>query len=289
MPFKETKLPLDDTRSDKTDMTKKSGISDYTRHLYGRADQAREETDSVSSSAQDRGKRQLSAWEVVEEKWRKDMPLAENGERAERIVNLINDKLRGGMWRGDGASSSRGSDRRTDSWLCDPERLIRTHTLTGHEHDVRSLALSADGQTLVSGSKDKTIKIWDMRTKQLRHTLTEHIDWVTSLALSADGQTLVSGSSDKTIKIWDMRTRQLRHTLTGHTGSAWSLALSADGQTLVSGSGDKTIKIWDMRTGQLRRTLTGHGDYVDSLALSADGQTLVSGSCDNTIRIWKER
>lgn len=69
--------------------------------------------------------------------------------------------LKGGMWRGDGgASSSDGSDRRTDSGLRNLKRPTWVRTLTGHTGKVRSVALSADGQTLVGGSWDLTIKIW---------------------------------------------------------------------------------------------------------------------------------
>src|SRR5271157_4800686 len=109
---REIKLSSDNTSLDQTETKKKSsGIKngDFMRHLCERAaDQTRQETDSaISSSQSDKGKGQLSAEQVaLEDRPRESMPVGENGERAERIVNLINDKLRGGMRRGDGASSS---------------------------------------------------------------------------------------------------------------------------------------------------------------------------------------
>jgi len=161
--------------------------------------------------------------------------------------------------------------------------------LNGHSGLVSSVAISPDGNTLVSGSWDNTIKIWNLRTGQLRSTLTGHSGQVESLAISPDGNTLVSGSWDNTIKIWNLRTGQLRSTLTGYSGYVESLAVSPDGNTLVSGSADKTIKIWDLRTGQLQSTLTGHSDSVFSVAISPDSNTLVSGSWDKTIKIWDLR
>jgi len=82
------------------------------------------------------------------------------------------------------------------------EQLTLLLTLTGHAEAVWSVAISPDGQTLVSGSSDKTIKVWDLSTGKLVRTLTGHTGIVWSVAISPDGQTLVSGSLDKTIKMW---------------------------------------------------------------------------------------
>ena len=126
------------------------------------------------------------------------------------------------------------------SWYC-----IRT--LTEHKSYVRSVAISADGQTLASGSWDKTIKLWNLKTGDLLRTLTEHKNSVWSVAISADGQTLASGSADHTIKLWNLKTGDLLRTLTGHKDFVWSVAISADGQTLASGSRDHTIKLWEKK------------------------------------------
>ncbi|MDH6098182.1 WD40 repeat domain-containing serine/threonine-protein kinase [Anabaenopsis sp. FSS-46] len=163
------------------------------------------------------------------------------------------------------------------------------HTLSGHSKPVCSVGFSPDSQTLASGSNDKTIKLWDVRTGKVRRTLTGfftgHSDSVYSVGFSPDGQTLASGSGDKTIKLWDVTTGKVRHTLTGHSDSVCSVGFSPDGQTLASGSRDKTIKRWDVNTGKVRHTLTGHSNWVNSV-VSPDGQTLASGSDDNTIKLW---
>ncbi len=78
--------------------------------------------------------------------------------------------------------------------------LIRT--LAGHSGAVYSVGISPDGQTLVSGSVDNTIKIWNLANGNLIRTLAGHSSSVWSVAISPDGQTLVSGSADNTIKIW---------------------------------------------------------------------------------------
>jgi serine/threonine protein kinase len=159
-------------------------------------------------------------------------------------------------------------------------------TLTSHSYSVTSVAYSPDGQTLASGSGDKTIKLWNVKTGNLLQTLTSHSYSVTSVAYSPDGQTLASGSGDKTIKLWNVKTGNLLQTLPSHSNLVISVAYSPDGQTLATGSGDKTIKLWNVKTGNLLQTLTDHTDWVYSVAYSPDGRTLASGSDDSTIKLW---
>jgi hypothetical protein len=159
---------------------------------------------------------------------------------------------------------------------CKLENVSLVHTPDELQEWVKCLAISPDGQTLVGGSNNKTIKIWDLSTGQELRTITGHSDNVKCLAISPDGQTLVSGSSDKRTKIWELSTGLALRTLTGHSGSVVSLTISPDGQTLVSGSEDCTIKIWELSTGRELLTLTGNYNPVVSLTISPDGQTLVS-------------
>ena len=167
------------------------------------------------------------------------------------------------------------------------ENVSLACTLTRHSNSVFSLVISPDGQTLVSGSRDDTIKIWQLSTGQELRTLTGHSGSVFSVAISPDGQTLVSGNDDDTIKIWELSTGRELRTLTVHPLDVFSLAISPDGQTLVSGSAFSRIKICQLSTGRELRTLTGHFGSVFSLVISPDGQTLFSGSEDKRIKIWE--
>ncbi|BAY13155.1 serine/threonine-protein kinase [Calothrix sp. NIES-2098] len=166
------------------------------------------------------------------------------------------------------------------------EKLALAHSLTGHNGSINSLAFSDDGNTLVSGSTDKSIKIWNLQTGTLKTTLNLHSSEVNSVAISRDGKTLVSGSKDGNIKISKLPIGNLKATLFQSQNSVNSVAISPDGQTLVSGGEDKNIKTWNLQTGNLKYTLTGHTKSVMPIAISSDGQTLVSGSADNTIKIW---
>ena len=166
------------------------------------------------------------------------------------------------------------------TWVC-------VDTLFGHDDWVRSLAFSPNQQSLVSGSFDKTIKVWHLPSGEVIHTLSEHTKGVFSVAISPDGQTIASGSWDETIKLWQSETGKLISTLTNHAGSVRSIIISPDGQRLVSGSFDKTIKLWRLDTGELIDTLSEYSSPVYAIALGSDARILASGGDDGIVTLWQ--
>ena len=94
----------------------------------------------------------------------------------------------------------------TGSTLSDFSSGVRRETLTlkGHLGRVFSVSFSPDGKRIVSGSFDKTVKVWDAQTGQETLTLKGHSDTVLSVSFSPDGKRIVSGSSDHTVKVWDV-------------------------------------------------------------------------------------
>ena len=175
-------------------------------------------------------------------------------------------------------------------WLWEGYGLItfpNSYKLSGHTHDVSSVAFSPDERTLASGSHDHTVKLWSVDDRKLRATLKGHTHFVTSVAFGPHGRILASGSHDHTVRLWDIATGKSIATLRGHTDQVLTVAFSPDGRTLASGSDDRTIRLWDVATGHQRDTLLGHTSSVTAVAFSPDRETLASaGGWDNTVKLW---
>jgi len=155
-------------------------------------------------------------------------------------------------------------------------------TLQGHTHSVR--ALSAHGDTLVSGSYDNTVRVWRISTGELMHVLQGHSQKVYSVVLDAERNRCISGSMDSYIKIWDLDTGACIHTLEGHSLLVGLLDLRD--QRLVSAAADSTLRIWDPESGRCQATLTAHTGAIT--CFQHDGRKVVSGS-DRTLKLWDTR
>jgi WD40 repeat protein len=141
------------------------------------------------------------------------------------------------------ASGGAGNDKTIKLWDLAKQKVL---TLKGHSDwfgGINSIAFSPNGKILASGSKDKTIKLWQVDTGKEICTLTGHDNDVSSVAFSPNGKILASGSTDKTIKLWQVDTGKEFYTFTGSEDAVYSVVFSPDGKTLASGSADKTITL----------------------------------------------
>lgn len=103
------------------------------------------------------------------------------------------------------------------------------------------------GPYLASGSRDKTIKVWDCTTLQLLFTLTGHNNWVRSLIFHPGGKFLLSASDDKTMRVWELRTKRNSKTLDAHTHFVTSIDMHRSAPFVCTGSVDQSIKLWECR------------------------------------------
>lgn len=150
--------------------------------------------------------------------------------------------------------------------------------LNGHQNVILSLAFSADGRYLVSGSGDTTARIWDIASGQSLHTLNEHRDDIYAVAFSPDGHLAVTGSDDNKLKLWDSATGKHLADLPGHTDTVRSVAFTPDGRYLLSGSSDRTIRLWDGQTGTAIKVLARQDATVDHLSITPDGTKVLTGA-----------
>src|SRR5204863_2512004 len=156
--------------------------------------------------------------------------------------------------------------------------------LRGHGGPVRALAISADGQSAISGSFDSTAIRWSLTRNAAEQVLRFHSDAVNAVAQLADGRAATAGA-DGRIAIWTFGKAEPDAVFEGHTAPIVALAASPDGATLASASWDHTVRLWPL-AGGAARVLDGHMQNVNGLAFAPDGHALVSVSYDQSVRIW---
>lgn len=167
-----------------------------------------------------------------------------------------------------------------------PGTWQHARTLVGHDSWVTAVAFNPRTATLVSGSLDDRIKVWNLQQGSLQLTLNGHPRGVNDVTVSAKGQVLASCGDDGTVKIWDLAAGRRLHTLKGHVRDVTSVAIGHKGWILASGSKDKSINLWKLDKGTLIRTLLGSPAAVRAVAITPDETQLLSGGLDNKVRLW---
>lgn len=163
------------------------------------------------------------------------------------------------------------------------ERLLCT--FIGHRDEVTSVAITPDGKQVISGSSDKTLKIWDMKTGKKLFTLEGHTKPITAIAVTPNGKRVISASEDKTLKVWDLQTAKETFTLNGHEDSVNAIAITSNCKQVISASSDATLRIWNLETGDghclFKRDKVQDGfistsDNVQAVTIAHDDKWVIS-------------
>jgi WD40 repeat protein len=168
------------------------------------------------------------------------------------------------------------------------------YELKGHRGSATCLAFSADGRTLASGSRDWTVRLWDLRTRRTLAQIPGGRNPISSLAFHPRGRLLAFATGGE-VRLWDRKTRRTLRTLRADGWAPLSVAFSPDGRLLASSWWNRTIRFWSMPDGRQVRSLHesrgpigwGSEPAVWSIAFSPDGRLLASGSGEGALRVWE--
>ena len=119
--------------------------------------------------------------------------------------------------------------------------------LQGHDDIIRSICLTSDDTRIISGSNDKTVRVWDRENAFSIMTLQGHTDAVGTVCMNADGDQIISGGEDCMIRLWDLDTGAAIRILSGHLDCVTSICAIPHSSLFISASCDKTVRIWNIK------------------------------------------
>lgn len=158
--------------------------------------------------------------------------------------------------------------------------------LSGHQGWVRCVDVDVSNEFFVTGSADRTIKIWDLASGDLKLTLTGHTDHVRGVKISPRHPYLFTVGLDQTVKCWDLTMNKVIRNYHGHLSGVFCVDIHPALEVIMTGGRDSTCRVWDIRTKQQIHCLAGHKNTVCSVAAQVGKPELITGSHDNTLRCW---
>jgi serine/threonine protein kinase/WD40 repeat protein len=172
-----------------------------------------------------------------------------------------------------------------DVAVWDKSRALRWRA-SGHSSPVSALAVTPDGTTLLSASRDGAIAVWDLLDGTRRGALIGHDGAVLGIAISPDGRYAASASMDTTARLWSLRGMRKLHSI-AHRGPVSAVAFTADGERVITSSTDAVVRAWDVVTGVPIARYQGHTAAVLAVAEARDGSAVLTAGVDGMVRWWR--
>lgn len=161
------------------------------------------------------------------------------------------------------------------------------NSMKGHATAVWSIDFNTTGDKMVTGSFDRSFRLWNFSDLTEIFEYKGHSKSVLSIAFHPNGKIIASASLDETIRLWSIEQNQMIATLKGHSGNIYSIDFSPSGKYLLSASLDNTIKLWDVDNEELVKTFEGHSGAVFDVKFTQEEEHFLSGSLDKTIKLWE--
>ncbi|KAI0639931.1 U3 small nucleolar RNA-associated protein [Trametes polyzona] len=199
------------------------------------------------------------------------------------------------------APAREGDDDDEDEDGESESHVVKCKSLTthkAHDKDINSLDVAPNDRMLVSGSQDKTAKVWEIEyvvsgagvrgELRLLGTCKGHKRGVWCVRFGRAERVLATGSGDKTVKLWNLDDFTCVKTFEGHTNSVLRVDFLNAGVQMVSSASDGLVKLWNVRDEECVATMDNHEDKVWALAVSSDESMIVSGAADSVVTFWQD-
>ncbi|QDV34410.1 WD40 repeat domain-containing protein [Tautonia plasticadhaerens] len=194
--------------------------------------------------------------------------------------------------------------------LYDLASEVPGRVVTSHHHGVTSVAFAPDGDAIISGSHDHTIKRTSLATGREQWHTPGAFEQVNSVVLTEDGALLATGSSDGrfalgvreagaegigpgAVRLWDARKGRLIRRLGAPADQIMAVALAPDGHRVAAGGGSPdgkgVVRVWDVATGEHAWSAGDHAAEVLAVAFAPDGATLAGADADGLIQLRDPR
>ncbi|MBY0585772.1 WD40 repeat domain-containing protein [bacterium] len=157
--------------------------------------------------------------------------------------------------------------------------------IAGHQGGVASVAYSADGKQLVSGSFDRSLRRWDVASKAELQSIIPHSDMVLAISIRPDGKQILSGGRDRLAKLWNIGPIEPARTI-GPLPVASSIVVSPDEKMILALGGDGIVRIFSPETGECLGERTAHQGAIKGIAWSADRATIFTVGDDGQLKAW---